>query len=112
MSDEIPDFTKLTPQQAHRITCADYLRMLAGLIENGAISAMELTWSDAFAKPTGNILTSALAFVAPLEAAMVQQVRKERERIQVEDLTEALKNHEPCPKDKQAECVFCSIRLS
>lgn len=109
---EDPDFTKMNAQEAFRLTCADYLRMLAGLIEKGSVTSFALTWTEDAPKPEGKLLTNALAFVSSAEATMLQQLQKERERIQVQDLTDALKNHEPCPKDKQAECPFCSVRLS
>lgn len=111
MSDK-PDFTKLPADQAFRLTCADHLRMIAGLVEKGAVTAFDLAWSEEFPKATGKLLTNALAFVGPVEAEMISQVQKERERIQVEDLTEALKKHEACPIDKQANCTLCSIKLS
>lgn len=115
MSDEeneVPNFLEMQQPQAHAVVCADYLRLLAHMIEQGQIAAFDISWSTQVAKPQGKMVMQSVALIGPMEVALREQVEAHRQKIQVEDLTEQLKNHPACPVEKQKDCPFCSVKLS
>lgn len=90
----IPD---LSQDQLHRLLAADYLESLAGLIRKGTITGFDFAWDQRFEKPVGKVVMSSLTLIAPLEAKLMQQMQEaeeaEAKKIQVEDLSEDLKDH-------------------
>lgn len=101
----IPD---LSQDQLNRLLAADYLESMANLIRKGTVSGFDFAWDQRFEKPVGKVIMSSLQFVAPLEAKLLEQMREaeaeEANKIQVEDLSEDLKNH----KCDDEDCQVCN----
>lgn len=104
MSDEnatpvLPPIPELTVGKAHRLICADYLRTLAKLIEQGGLEAFELAWNLSFRKPQGKVVTTADSLTGPVEAQFLANVRAYQEeqarKVPVIDLTEEMKENHP-----------------
>lgn len=109
-----------TVTEAHRNICADYLRALAKLVEQGACEAFDLQWNPDFRKPEGKFIMGASWLTAPVEAQFLDLVQRYREaqakKIVVQDVTEQIKDavqdHEPCTGEAKEQCRFCNDKLS
>jgi len=96
---ELPPIPELTVGKAHRLICADYLRTMAKLIEQGAVEAFDFNWNTSFRKPIGKIVCSADFLTAPVESQFIANIAayeaERAKKIPVVDITEDLKENHP-----------------
>lgn len=120
MSDpkDVP-IPELTVLKANQLMCADYLRTLAGMVERGQLQAFDVAWTDEIRKPLGKLVIGADVIIAPVEGKFLQQTLKlqqeqkeESTAISFEDITEQLKDHEPCPENERDHCAVCNTKCS
>lgn len=96
----------LTKPQLHRLLAADYLESIAGMIRNGSVQGFELAWDARYEKPVGAVTVDSHALKGPLELRIISQIQKaeaEATAIDVEDISERLKDHS-CEDDS---CMAC-----
>lgn len=90
------DLEGLTAKEANRRMCADYLRNLARMIEDGGLDAFSLTWvleGDKIAgRPEGKIALSASFLSSGVEQEIMAALEKHHAKIQVVDMTNELKD--------------------
>lgn len=112
--------TEWSVKEANRNMCADYLRTLAKLVEQGACEAFDIGWNLDIRKPEGKMVMGATWLTAPVEAQFLDAVQAYRaaqaQKIVVHDATEqikdALQDHEPCEGEAKEQCRFCNDKLS
>jgi len=111
---DLPPIPELTEKHANRIVCADYLRQVAMLIEQGAVTAFDFVWLSTQLKPQGKLVTNSTFLVGPSEAKLMRAVaeHKAKSSIQVVDATEELKGHQPCSDEYKDQCALCNTKLS
>ncbi len=98
-----------TIEKAHRAICADYLRQIAKLVDQGCISAFDLAWSTGVRKPVGKMVASASFLIGPVESDFLNQIAEVNRQIPVLDVTKDLQDHEPCEDE---ECALCNTATS
>lgn len=113
---ELPPITELTATRAHQLICADYLETMANLIRKGAVTGFEFMWNTQIEKPIGKYVGDSSMLIAPMESkiqnAIADYRAEQAKQISVTDLTEELKEHEPCQGKAAEECALCSTKLS
>lgn len=113
---ELPPIPELTAEHAHQFVCADYLESIARLIRRGAISGFDFAWNSSLEKPIGKFVGNCAMLIAPMETKIQQAIADYREeqskQISVVDVTEQLKNHEPCDEESADDCAICNTKLS
>lgn len=117
--EKMSPIPNLTVRKANQLICADYLRQIAKLVEQGSITAFSIDWASDKPKPKGKLAVEAEFLTGPTEAEYLRNVaeieaeeREKRAREIFVDLSEDMKDHKPCNPDAAKDCAICSPDLS
>ncbi len=113
LKEPIPELTVI---RANQLMCADNLRAVAKLIEAGSLTAFDIAWNSELHKPVGKMVIKADFLIAPVESQFMREVdiykQAQENKIQLQDLSQDLQNHEPCGENERDKCSICTTKGS
>jgi hypothetical protein len=102
---KLPAIPDLSPDQLHRLLCADYLESIARLIRQGQVTGFDLAWDMSAEQPAGRVEVESDTFVSPLKQRLLRDIAEAQaaaaKQIQVIDATQ----HDKCDNEN---CVACN----